>query len=159
MRPAPSSHANLDDHHLVNWNNTLSLTANTSNCIGMMEVNFNPELPPRYLTAPGLYQSLFAQVANLGDCYLFALGGDNATSANMGDDDAFVVGNYDFANVMLNMLDAFADSGGIDTVAACATLNGCPVENSGQEDGSSKTGEIGFRFCVGGAGLGAAAAA
>lgn len=122
----------------------------------MMEVNFNPEMPSRFLTAPGLQQDLFAMVANLGDCYLFVLGGDNATSDNMGDDDAFIIGNYDFANVMLNMVDAFAESGGIETVAACATLEGCVVEN--QKDGSNKTGEVGFRFCVGGSGLGAVVA-
>lgn len=46
------------------------------------------------------------------------------------------------------MLESFVEAGNVTTMAACRTLEGCPVRNV--YDAANKTGSIGSQFCVGG---------
>lgn len=69
----------------------------------------------------------------------------------MTDDDVFYVGNYDLADAALTLIQTFAESGNISTFGACGRLEGCPVMSLA--DSTNKTGQIGFRFCIGGADL------
>lgn len=130
------------------------IVANTTNCILMMELYFSPRLPAMHLVAQKLFQNISVEVASYDDCHLFVSGGTHATAPYMDERDAFFVGNYDFADGVYHLLEKYADSGNISTMAACGTLHNCPVVNV---DYLYSKSNIEFRFCVGGAELAAAA--
>lgn len=114
----------------------------------MLESDLSPEQPTRFLTAQQLYSNVSVFVAHHDDCYLYVSGGYGADNATMNSTDAFIIGNYDLADTVYNLLDEFADSGNASQVAACGNLWDCPVVDV--VTGANKTGAVGFRYCLGG---------
>lgn len=114
----------------------------------MLEDWLSPEFPTRYLTSQQLYYNTSLAIAEHDDCYLYLSGGLNATDAFLNTTDAFIVGNYDLAEAVYELIYKYAGSGNISQVAACGDFAGCPVVDT--ETGLNKTGEIGLRYCLGG---------
>lgn len=129
-----------------------NITANTTNCIALLEIWLSPELPATMLTAQKLYNDAYVEVASFEGCGMFVKGGDNAEQPTMDDNDAILIGNWDFAYSVHWLLDMYAGAGNISTFAACASLTGCQVLNV-DDTSQNKTGQIGVDFCVGGANL------
>lgn len=119
-----------------------------------MDLFYSPEQPPVMLSSQHLYVNISVEVAAYDDCFLFVSGGENATVANLGANDTFILGNYDLALATVTLLGLYAENGNITTFAACGSLNECPVMNA--VDGTNKT-DIGLRFCIGGPEVGFAA--
>lgn len=130
------------------YSGDVPVTANTTNCLIMMELALSPEQPTRFLTAQQLFSNTSLPVAQFEDCYLFVSGGTKANEYYMDANDAFIVGNYDLADAVYNVLALYAESGNVSTMAGCGDIADCPVVDV--TTGANKTGEIGFRYCVGG---------
>lgn len=115
----------------------------------MIDYALNPNNLAHQLTAQSLYNDFRIMVAEYQDCYLFIFGGDNATVEFMDPGDAFILGDLDLSDAVLDMVMDIGDAGNATGMAGCGTLYGCPVRNLHNTTMPDKDGEFEFRFCVG----------
>lgn len=126
----------------------MKFSANTSNCLWMMNNVFNPNFLAFQLVSQALNPWKIVEVAQYGDCSLWIRGGDNTD--NMGINDAFIIGNYDLAEVVLDMVNVHAGLGKYTELAACNTIDNCPVYDVSSVNAVNKTGHFALDVCVGG---------
>lgn len=76
--------------------------------------------------ASQLYNSSALALSTYKDCYLWVLGGANATAELIDVDDTFFVGNMDLVFAMGNAIMNYGIENGIDSnVSVCGTLPSC----------------------------------
>ncbi|KAJ4420336.1 hypothetical protein N0V82_004435 [Gnomoniopsis sp. IMI 355080] len=99
------------------------ITANISNCIWILEDLANSSF---VFLASQLYNTSALAIASYGDCYLWVLGGANATAELTDVDDTFFVGNMDLVFAMGNSIINYGNDNSVNSnFSVCGTIPNC----------------------------------
>lgn len=97
--------------------------ANVSNCIQILE---DLSSPSYVFLAAQLYNTSGFAIASYKDCYLWVLGGANATAELTDVDDNFFVGDMDLVFAMGNAISHYGNDNGVNSnMSVCGTLPNC----------------------------------
>lgn len=101
----------------------LGVQANISNCIQLLEDYSSPSY---VFLASQLYNTSGLAIASYKDCYLWVLGGANATTELTDVDDTFFVGDMDLIFAMGNAISHYGDDNSLNgNISVCGTLPSC----------------------------------
>lgn len=101
----------------------VGVQANVSNCIQILE---DLSSPSYVFLAAQLYNTSGLAITSYKDCYLWVLGGANATAELTDVDDNFFVGDMDLVFAMGNAISHYGNDHGFNSnMSVCGTLPNC----------------------------------